>query len=97
MRATWPDDSRPGRRFERGWVSDYSGKEKFGASDEHALPDFTDHATVYCLLAIVREEWHEATIQLDGGVWWLAARNGTQIGAGATEVEALVAALEAAP
>lgn len=61
------------------------------------LPDLSDPATVGCLLALVREAWNEATTQIDSGRWWVAARDGTPLGAGATEAAALVAALEAAP
>ena len=61
MRATWPDDGRPARRYgspgeTAGWISDYSGKER-SIFDAHALPDFDDPATLGCLLALVRETY----------------------------------------
>jgi len=79
MRATWPDDSRPGRRFERGWVSDYSGKEKFGCTDEHALPDLSDPATIGCLLALVREAWGKPVWVRTGAVWIRTGDYGNEV------------------
>jgi len=60
-------------------------------------PDLADPATVGCLLAQAREEYPDATTQLDSGVWWLAARNGHELGRGPSEVEAIVAAILGAP
>ena len=99
MRATWPDDSRPGRRYERGWVSDYSGKEKFGCTDEHALPDLTDPATIGCVLALVREAWGDPCMYLAPADGWYVGNGAraSMAGRGPTEGAALVAALEAAP
>ena len=72
---------------------------------EGRLPDLTDPATLGCLLALVREAWgcDGLTCQpllTEGGVHgWLvymdANRRTREIAA--TEAEALVAALEAAP
>lgn len=66
------------------------------------LPDLTDPATLGCLLALVREAWGDPTLHVvcaggsvELGVWH--ARWGTSSRRGATEAEALVAALEAAP
>ena len=69
----------------------------------HVLPDFADPATLGCLLALVREAWGKpsATTLAYRGRWyvvyedvdassWLAACM-------PTEIEALIAALEAAP
>ena len=73
------------------------------------LPDFRDPATMGCLLALVREAWGpEATVSVNISGFWAVggARIQTGKSAGhtinlgiwkATEVEALVAALEAAP
>ena len=66
------------------------------------LPDLTDPATLGALLALVREAWGDqhmhCAIQEDAPGWWVACRADTSVVAGAsTEVEALVAALEAAP
>jgi hypothetical protein len=66
------------------------------------VPDLTDPATLGCLLALVREAWGDPTLHVvcaggsvELGVWH--ARWGTSSRRGATEAEALVAALEAAP
>jgi hypothetical protein len=107
MRATWPDDSRPGRRFEMGWVSDYSGKERFWASDEHALPDLTDPATRGCLLALVREVLGKPIWVRTGAygneVCWCDGPSSISVlffdrdADADSEASALVAVLEAAP
>ena len=75
-----------------------------------ALPDLTDPATLGCLLALVREAWGVGSLVYrpwNGAIrawrvvtfshdedWMTVAR---LLGEGATEAEALVAALEAAP
>ena len=67
------------------------------------LPDLTDPATLGCLLALVREAWEEPLLgvafDFDGGDWLVRPWNRSLLwqGAGATEAEALVAALESAP
>jgi len=65
----------------------------------HALPDLDDAATLGCLLALVREAWGDRPVSLVhdwlSGCW--KASIGTAHHEGATEAEALVAALEAAP
>lgn len=61
------------------------------------LPDLADPATRGCLLALARKKYPDATTQIDSGVWWVAACDGTQVGRGATEGEALAAAILAAP
>jgi hypothetical protein len=62
------------------------------------LPDFTDPATVGCLLALVREAWGDAKTcarpDLEDDIWYVVTRSGLAFAA--TEAEALVAALEAA-
>ena len=102
MRATWLDDGRPARRYgspgeTAGWISDYSGKER-SIFDADALPDLDDPATLGCLLALVREAWGDPTLcstRWDDG-WRIDARRALDSIRGATEAEALVAALEAA-
>jgi hypothetical protein len=64
-----------------------------------ALPDLTDPATLGCLLALVREAWEPhgtfvSTHRYDGGEWSIRT---LPLPVFATEAEALVAALEAAP
>lgn len=81
-------------------------------SEEHpqrlppeAVPDLSDPATVGCLLALVREAWGEPHIAPQ---WWPGSRTWEietvqtryrpqRAFKGATEAEALVAAIEAAP
>ena len=68
------------------------------------LPDLTDPATLGCLLALVREAWSEPLLSVAwaGGRWYVVQRILRSVDAlrwiqAATEAEALVAALEAAP
>jgi hypothetical protein len=72
------------------------------------LPDFTDAATLGCLLSLVREAWDDptivtaATLELGGVRGWVAECWTPQspihiLAPRPTEAEALVAALEAAP
>ena len=67
-------------------------------------PDFADPATLGCLLALVREAWSEPLLSVAwaGGGWYVVQRVRHGVDAlrwidAATEAEALVAALEAAP
>lgn len=78
-----------------------------------ALPDLSDPATLGCLLALVREAWEHTDerpvmVGRQGQLWvvtrapdpneeGLAGMFSKILGKGATEAEALVAALEAAP
>jgi hypothetical protein len=69
-----------------------------------ALPDLTDQATLGCLLALVRKAWDDETLSIAwaAGGWYVVQRVLRAIEAlrwidTATEAEALVAALEAAP
>jgi len=65
------------------------------------LPDLTDPATLGCLLALVREAWGDSEMHMALGAkgWvWLAGESRAYdvvmpINVGATEAEALVAAL----
>lgn len=62
-------------------------------------PDLSDPATVGCLLALVREAWGICEVRT-GFRWCVVVRlagGGRRSIYGATEAEALVAALEAAP
>lgn len=69
----------------------------------YALPDLTDPATLGCLLALVREAWSEPLLSVAwaGGRWHLVRRvwgvEALKWIDTATEAEALVATLEAAP
>lgn len=71
-----------------------------------ALPDLTDAATLGCLLALVREAWGDPYLIADKerGAGWIIDENqcnsmlvGGRYIRGATEAEALIAALEVAP
>jgi hypothetical protein len=74
-----------------------------GPIEEHAdaVPVLTDPATLGCLLALVREAWGDplAYTMAYYGRWTLCSDRDEAIdpGDGATEAEALIAALEAAP
>lgn len=62
------------------------------------LPDLTDPATLGCLLALVREAWSDPMLLVFPDAFpdrWTVVD--LEIGHHRTEVEALVAALEAAP
>jgi hypothetical protein len=78
-------------------------EDSMGATEwwlEWVSPVFYDHATLGCLLALVREAWGDQRIHIlpttDGG-WAVADGDDDWICTGTTEAEALVAALEAAP
>lgn len=61
------------------------------------MPDFSDPATLGCLLALVREAWGgSGGTHLTAVGWRYYTPNGHLCSEGATEGEALVAALEAA-
>lgn len=83
-----------------------SDSEPFWSTDsEMACPDFSDPATLGCLLALAREALgpmaYIAPFQhpdLPGGVKWVMMAGSRQPGIeGPTEAEALVSALECAP
>lgn len=77
----------PGMRLQNGYMLKDEDFPTLG--DEYGwLPDLEDPATMGCLLALVREAWG---VRVD---WMTLAR---VLGEDATEAEALVAALEAAP
>ena len=88
----------------RKGASDTDGTVCPGAWADERLcdPDFSDPATVGCLLAAVREAWSAPTacaawsfVPLRPGVDWFVTRIPADA-YGATEAEALIAALEAA-
>jgi hypothetical protein len=65
-----------------------------------AIPDLQDPATLGCLLALVREALDSPRVHVlyvAGLHRWECADNRVVLGVGATEAEALVAALEEAP
>jgi hypothetical protein len=83
-------------------------REGDGLDRASAFPDFTDAATLGCLLALVREAWGDptivtaATLELGGVRGWVAECWAPQsplhtLTPRPTEAAALVAALEAAP
>jgi hypothetical protein len=96
----------PGMRWwtedDRGRLDDY--QPEYMGRPPDALPDLTDPATLGCLLALVREAWSEPILSVAwaGGGWYVVQRILSSVDAlrwidTATEAEALVAALEAAP
>jgi len=82
-------------------VVDRAGKTAIVPPTRMSAPDLRDPATVGCLLALVREVWgHPRAFALPSGDFWqvLSGWYGDDLtGDRATEAEALVAALEAAP
>jgi hypothetical protein len=92
-------------------LEDYAGRIVDGgrrAPDGPGLPDLSDPATLGCLLALVREAWEDPhlytlhdihwTVRLrDGVTTAFEPEDDSWVGTGATEAQALVAALEAAP
>jgi hypothetical protein len=75
-------------------------------SNEVDVPDLSDAATLGCVLALVREGYGDEGLGVvrqnvgsarGGARWFLIGEGGEQGGYYATESEALVAALEAAP
>lgn len=79
----------------RSWGADLL----FRWSNEVDVPDLRDPATLGCVLALVREAWGICEVRT--GIRWCVvvrpAGGGRRSIYGATEAEALVAALEAAP
>ena len=59
-----------------------------------STPDFSDPATLGCLLALVREKWGAIYTKPEEGRWTVRGPTGHIVGQGPTEAEALVAALE---
>jgi hypothetical protein len=77
---------------------------KNGRTGSKDLPDLTDHSTLGCLLALVREHHKEPRLAVvpTGKGWsvsrvWLRSPHDRVAGVHTLEAEALVAALEAAP
>lgn len=79
-------------------------REDWSYAEWPCLPDVADPATLGCLLALVREAWSEPLLSVAwaGGRWYVVQRILRSVDAlrwiqAATEAEALVATLEAAP
>ena len=103
FRMTWVDETTF-RSF------DECGNEMYGSTD-CLVPVFDDPATLGCLLALVREAFPGCHAEPNGAPkwdgydeaerdnWWAVFTCGPHrvMANGATEAEALVAALEAAP
>lgn len=95
-----------GRRVMRVWPDDLGIKwshllDNRVVRDADALPDLTDPATLGCLLALVREAWvQDDLVAFRFGEQWcteVTPQEGLHYVYGASEAEALVAALESAP
>ena len=95
-----------GRRVMRVWPDDLGIKwshllDNRVVRDADALPDLTDPATLGCLLALVREAWvQDDLVAFRFGEQWcteVTPQEGLHYVYGASEAEALVAALEGAP
>jgi hypothetical protein len=91
----------PGMRWrtedDRGRLDDY--QPEYMGRPPDALPDLTDAATIGCLLALVRKAWGNLNVSVertDDERWCVDIRVFRYGTYGDTEVEALVAALEAA-
>jgi hypothetical protein len=87
-----------------GYTVAYTRGGHLQTVEPDALPDLTDPATLGCLLALVREAWREPTLSVAwaGFGWYVVQLIRRSVDAlrwidTATEAEALVAALEAAP
>jgi len=88
-------------RFIGAHVDDAEGMDLSGVE-----PNFTDPATVGCLLAAVREAWQAPYMHVvwmgntpagpSTSSWWSACIDCRVVGHGPTESDALIAALEAA-
>ena len=90
----------PGMRDMQGryWVP----SELFYWWNEHHTPDVRDPATRGCLLELVREAWNNPVVNIAVFLTGRVLRFSTlpridRVGGCASEAEALVAALEAAP
>ena len=81
--------------YKFGYLTEYSYAHTV---EGDVLPDLQDHATLGCVLALVREaHGRRCYTQAVGGYWAVQNDDTEQAwGAEATEAEALVAALEAA-
>ena len=93
------------------WVDQGSSVVVYADQNEGEVPDLTDPATLGCLLALVREAFPGCHAEPNGAPewdgydeaerdnWWAVFTCGPHrlMANGATEAEALVAALEAAP
>jgi len=86
------------------WEGDPPTREVDGVWQDKAIPDLTDPATLGCLLALVREAWGNPHIWVESStgeafIGWAAPeyQPAPPDIVRATEAEALVAALEAAP
>ena len=89
--------------YKFGYLTEYSYAHTV---DGDVLPDLQDHATLGCLLALVREAHGKPAVPMFWGDYWQIVYTSEvddgcagheHIGDGDTEIEALVAALEAAP
>ena len=89
-----------------GWVRASTGRVLSALEDggpvrapRSCLPDLTDPATLGCLASLVREAWSGLVVISLGAGWWSVQTNFKDWDQDNTKsfVDALVAALEAAP
>jgi len=75
------------------------GISRGGCALSETLPDLSDPATIGCILALVRTAWgnDSVCVYMYGRAWNVMASGSITEHFGATEIEALLAALEAAP
>ena len=109
VRGIVSEEAELGEVFVVRWLHPLSGCNEWDvwgqALPPDILPDLDSPATLGCLLALVRSAWAVPGLHSDniGGYWWVANSEDESWdpdrgrGPWATEAEALIAALEAAP
>lgn len=84
----------------QGWLDDPERCWDGHAIGDDARPDFSDELTRLAVVVLVRRAWgdpHLTALWLGARVWAVIDYDGSHVGEGCSEIEALIAALEAAP